>query len=289
MKVDSRLSRDLWHALEPINAVTYFCAEPRDAFSKLGCKGFWMGYFASRAAPMGPVSAGAVEASFFNFHPSRVRRAIPDAWRYVTPEEILEVRSVAAATALRRLLSTEGAETLGRKVQPSLDAAIAGAASGGKPLFGANRDVPRPADPVGALWQAATTLREHRGDCHVSLLTAAGLDGLQALVLFALSEQVDPALFMDGRGWSLEEWEMAIQSLTLRGLVTEDGTLSTSGHELREDIERLTDELSGAAYGVLDADTLDELIGNLRRGARLVTDSGEIPFPNPIGLPAPGK
>ena len=71
------VARELWHRLEVVNAVTYFSPESRDAAERIGLKGFWMGYFAFRAAPMGPVTPGVVEATFFNFHPERVRRAIP--------------------------------------------------------------------------------------------------------------------------------------------------------------------------------------------------------------------
>ncbi len=56
-----------------------------------------MGYFACRAAPMGAVTAGAVEATFFNFHRARVERAIPDAWTFATPATIVDTRAAAAA------------------------------------------------------------------------------------------------------------------------------------------------------------------------------------------------
>ena len=77
--VGPALARELWHRLEVVNAVTYFSPECRDAATRLGLRGFWMGT-RGRAAPMGSVGAGVVEATFFNFHPERVRRAIPDAW-----------------------------------------------------------------------------------------------------------------------------------------------------------------------------------------------------------------
>src|SRR5215216_5615208 len=102
--MDPALARTMWHRIETINAVTYFSAECRDAPARLGLKGFWMGYFANRAAPMGPVGAGVVEATFFNFHRDRVRRAIPEAWRLAHPADVLDARAAAAATALRRLL-----------------------------------------------------------------------------------------------------------------------------------------------------------------------------------------
>ena len=51
---------------------------------------------------------------------------------------------------------------------PLLRDVVGNASPFGRPLFAANRDVDAPPDPVAALWQAATTLREHRGDGHVA-------------------------------------------------------------------------------------------------------------------------
>ena len=117
--MDARLSRVIWHHLEAINAVTYFSPECREAPALLGLRGFWMGYFACRAAPMGPVSAAVVAATFFNFHPARVRRAIPDAWSWASPGDLLEARAGAAAAALRRLLTDGRAEQLAATRSPS--------------------------------------------------------------------------------------------------------------------------------------------------------------------------
>src|SRR5579859_1401505 len=102
--MEAALARTIWHDLETLNAVAYFSPECREAPARLGLKGFWMGYFACRAAPMGPVTAAVVEATFFNFHPGRVRRAIPDAWSIASPATVLQARAAAAAAALRRLL-----------------------------------------------------------------------------------------------------------------------------------------------------------------------------------------
>jgi hypothetical protein len=49
------LARRLWEAIEPIHAVVYFAPEPAETARRIGLRGFWMGYFAGRAAPMGPV------------------------------------------------------------------------------------------------------------------------------------------------------------------------------------------------------------------------------------------
>ena len=47
-------SRRLWKAAETVHAVTYFSEESMAAARDLGYRGFWMGYFAFRAAPLGP-------------------------------------------------------------------------------------------------------------------------------------------------------------------------------------------------------------------------------------------
>lgn len=285
--MESGIARSLWHQLEAINAVAYFTDECRDAASDLGFKGFWMGYFACRASPMGAVPAGVVEATFFNFHPSRVRRAIPDAWTIVDPEEILVARSSAAAASLRRLLPNGDAERLAETVIPALRVSIYAADNAGRPLFAANRDVSVPDDPVAALWQAATTLREHRGDGHVALLTSADLDGCEAHALLAAGEGIDPELFQQSRGWSDDDWAAACERLSERGLIASDNLLTANGQRLRAQIENDTDKLAVAPYSALGDPAVDQLLDALSPAARRIAASGDLIFPNPIGLPDP--
>ncbi len=66
----------------------YFAPDVKSAFEHLGLRGFWRGYFASRAAPMGPVPAEVVIATFYNFYPDMVRSAMSQAWRHADPAEI---------------------------------------------------------------------------------------------------------------------------------------------------------------------------------------------------------
>jgi hypothetical protein len=289
VSVDPGVSRRIWHDLEPINAVTYFCPESREAFSHLGLRGFWMGYFAARAAPMGPVDAGVVEATFFNFHPARVRRAVPDAWSHADPGAVVAVRAEAAAASLRRLLGGAGALRACASLRPLLDAAVDRADPAGKPLCAGNLEVDTPDDPVAALWQAATTLREHRGDCHVALLMASDLRAVEALALFSAAEGFDPGLFMDSRGWSRDEWGVAVDALRSRGLVSPGGDATDRGRTLRAEIEANTDELAGQPYRALPTEQRDVLVSSLREASRPLLWSGEIPFPNPIGLPRSGR
>ena len=48
-------ARRWWLAFEPVHAVVYFDPECLAAVDGLGFRGFWMGYFAGRAAPFGAV------------------------------------------------------------------------------------------------------------------------------------------------------------------------------------------------------------------------------------------
>lgn len=283
--MDPVLARTIWHRIEALNAVAYFSPECREEPARLGLKGFWMAYFGCRAAPMGAVSASVVDATFFNFHPDRVRRAIPDAWSIATPAALLDLRAAAAAAALRRLLSHRAAEQLAGDVLPAMCEAIEHATGAGRPLFTANRDVDAPGDPVAALWQAATTLREHRGDAHVALLTGAGLNGCEAHVLFAASEGVPTEMYLRSRGWSEDDWGLAVDRLRARDVLDPDQRATAAGQRLREQIEQRTDELAIEPYAHLGEARVEALLASLTSSAERVASSGEIIFPNPMGLP----
>ncbi|MEV5433216.1 hypothetical protein [Streptomyces sp. NPDC052701] len=282
--MDAAFARTVWQVLEPLHAVTYFAPESREANRAAGLRGFWMGYFASRAAPLGAVTAGVVEAAFFNFHPAMVRRAIPDAWGFAAPEAVLRARAGAATAALRRTAPSAADAAAGSV--PSLERVIAAADGAGRPLFAANRALPTPEDPVGALWQAVTALREHRGDGHVAVLTAEGLDGCEAHVLLAACEGVPAAILRNNRGWSEEDWQAAAHRLTARRLLESSGHPTGEGRGLRAHIEARTDALAVRPYRALAATEAAQLIGLLRLPADQVLASGAIPFPNPMGLPA---
>jgi len=268
-------ARAIWQAIEPIHAVTYFADECEDAFRTAGLKGFWMGYFAGRSAPMGEVGPEIVEATFFNFHPSMVQRALPDAWTYATAASVLDVRANTSAAVLRQLV--DGIDDHAATLLPLMQRAIDAANAEGRPLFAANRDVTAPDDPVAALWQATTALREHRGDGHVAALTAAGLDGCETHVLFAMAHGVSRDLYLRSRGWSDDDWSAAEQRLRSRG----------AGPDLLAAIEARTDALAWQPYeGLSDAD-VDLLVHTACEVAAAIDASGLYPYPNPIGLPAP--
>lgn len=275
-------ARRLWHVLEHVHAVTYFAPECRDATRSIGLRGFWMGYFAARAAPLGPVAPGVVEAIFATFAPAMVRRALPDAWDFADPEAVVEARHGAAARALRRL--APDVEAVADDVVPVLESCVARAPTTGRPLFGANRELTLPADPVGALWQLATSLREHRGDGHVAALVAADLSGCAPHLLLAAERCLTDELVHEARGWTPEEVARVRADLRRRGLLDGASVLTAAGAELRRTVEETTDALAARAFEPVD--DVDALVGRLAVVARAVSASGTVPYPNPMGLPA---
>jgi hypothetical protein len=271
----------MWVLLETYHDVTYFTPESRAAADELGCKGGWMGYFAMRAAPLGAVPPELVISTFYNFHPWMVRRAIPDAWRIASAEQFLATRLVGADGALRRMLG-DAVDSVDEAAALAVEAA-SHASIAGRPLGAANVALPVPEQPHLALWQAATTLRESRGDGHIAALLAASLDPVETLVLFAADRGLDPAYMRQARGWSEEEWNAAEGRLADRGLITA-GVITDSGVSLRADIEARTDELASAPWAALGPDRTARLAELLEPLALVLADNNAAMRANPMAL-----
>jgi hypothetical protein len=280
---DALLARRLWSRLEPIHAVTYFSPEPLAALADAGYKGFWMAYFAGRAAPMGRVGPEIVFATFYNFSMAHVSRALPDSWTFAPPSAALEARQEGSVAALRRAFADpELAESVATAAMLTRVAAES-APMEGRTLFAANRALPWPEEPTAALWHAATLLREHRGDGHVAVLTAAGIHGREANVLQSAAGVVPRDVFAVARQYGEAEWDSISAILVGRGLIDRDGELTPHGKALRADIEDRTDAAALSAYDALDDEQLQQLIDALLPLTRAVNATGDIPDVTPIG------
>ena len=280
-------ARSMWPVFETYHAVTYFAPESAEGYRNLGLKGGWMGYFASRAAPMGPVPPEVVTAVFFNFHPAMVARAIPDAWALADPADVLAVRLRAVDGALRRLLPdhVEAPETV-EAAGLAREASLAGHITG-RPLYGGLRSLPWPEEPHLALWHAATLLREHRGDGHVASLLAEGLDGVEAHVTAAAAGQIPREMLQVNRKWDDDEWLAAEERLRARGWLNLQGGLTEEGRAGRQRIEDRTDELASEPWRFLGLEGTARLAELWPPMARAIVDGGGVPIPSPIGAPAP--
>lgn len=284
MARDPALGRRAWRRLETIHAVTYFAPEAIGALRDAGYRGFWMGYFAGRAAPLGDVGPEVVSALFYNFAPSRVAKALPDAWSFAPPAAALDARRTGSVAALERSLAALGEEVA---VAAELSGRAARSASvDGRALFAANSNLPWPDEPFGVLWHAATLLREHRGDGHVAILTAFGISGREANVLQAAAGVTPREVFTVARDYDDAEWDALVAGLAERGVLTSDGELTPDGRALKDEIEQRTDRIALAAYDVLADDELDRLLDALAPLARAVAASGDMPAITPIGVDA---
>ncbi|MCK7621554.1 hypothetical protein MUU72_00105 [Streptomyces sp. RS10V-4] len=278
-------ARSLWLMTEPLHAVCYFAPDCRTLGKSLGLKGFWMGYFASRTAPLGAVEPAAATAVLGVFAPGMVARALPAAWSVVSPAHVLDERGTRAARALRTI--DPGLERSAATLLPRLQTLVDHAPVTARPLFAANRALCDHADPVQRLWQLTTALREFRGDAHLAVLADRGLDGCEALVLTAASGRVPRDTMREDRGWTEEEWAAAGDRLRSRGLLDAGGGATAAGLRERTHIEAETDRLAARLLRPLAPADTDDLMELLHPVVRRVLAADLLPFPNPIGLPHP--
>ncbi len=273
----------MWTLFEPVHAVTYFAPEARSAYEQAGLRGFWRGYFAGRAAPLGAASAAVVTASFFNFAPAFVARAVPGVWELITPGEARRVRTAGATEALQGLLA--GREADAAAAADLLWRAIGELDFSGRVLSAATVALPVPEDGLARLWHAATVLREHRGDGHFAALAAADIDGCAAVALRCgldlRREDLQPV-----RGWTHDAWDEALARLAGRGWIGVDGELTSAGRQAHAAVENATDWAAARPWARLGPETTAEIAAVLTPLAQACATV--VPYPSPIGVPAPG-
>src|SRR5262249_62356483 len=143
---------------------------------------------------------------------------------------------------------------------------------------------PLAAAGVGRLWQAATLLREHRGDGHFAALAVADIDGCEAVVLRCCldlrREDMQPV-----RGWTDEAWDGALSRLAARGWVGTDGALTSAGREAHAAVEDATDRAASRPWARLGPEATEEIATALTPLARAC--AAALPYPSPIRVPPP--
>lgn len=276
MTDDTPLARRAHKALEPIHTLVYFVPEAGERYAAAGVTGGMRGYFASRSAPLGQVPAEVVIATFYNFAPERVAKAIPSVWETTTPERVLAARLESADAALSRLLGEDiTSDAMAEAAALARDAAEAASEPAGlvgRPLFAAHASLPWPDAPHLQLWHAATLLREHRGDGHIAALVLAGLSGPEAAITYmATGGSMSEDLMRGTRGYSEQEWTAVKDSLRARGLLGSDNVLTADGQRLRAGIEAQTDAAARAPYDQLGEDKTQRLIELVSPWAKSIT------------------
>lgn len=278
-----RLARRFFERFEPVHAVTYFAPEVRSALDALGYRGFWMGYFAARSAPLGRVPADVVAALFYNFAPERVAKALPAAWEAAPPDAALQVRERSAVAALQRSGLDDDDPDVRTAAELAAEA-VRGLPVDGRPLFAANRALAWPDAPVARLWHAATLLREHRGDGHIAVLTTTGVSGRESNVLHAADGRVPREMIMRSRDYDEAQWNRHVSDLGERGWLSSDGELTDTGRDVKAHIEDATDALALSALDALDDDQVEQLFRALTPLTRRIVAAGDVPAATPMGL-----
>jgi hypothetical protein len=272
--------RQFWQGIEVVHDVVYFGDDIRERFDAIGLKGWWMAYFAHRSAALGTPDPKTVTALFHGFAPRLGERALPDAWSLADREEILATRLKLAVDRLTPAIDPAAVDTDVARLAKDLEAIVDGLDFAGRALAAAHANLPPPNDPIARLWWAATVLREYRGDSHVAILVAAGLDGAAANAL-AVADGRAPARQQEARGWNDDEWMAAYEHLRRRAWVDEHFAIADSGKAARAQIEDATDRVSSACFDEemqARAITTEPALVDL---ARAISSAGAVPFPNP--------
>lgn len=283
MATEAQIARTMHGVIEPIVNASYFAPESNEAFESIGLEPVAQGYVAGRAAPLGPVGPAVSAAVFFNFNPALHEAALPAAWQIASPQQVLDARWSAMQTFSERIevpqAGIEEATELAEAAAGYLDLA-------GRPLAAANAVLDLPEAPYARLWQVLTTIREHRGDGHVALLTSAGMNPVEVLVVAAnWQERLSRKFLQFSRMWSDEAWAEGEELLRERGWLDDDG-LTEECIEWRDGIEDLTDELASDPWAEIGDEDAEALFRLLTPIAQVVIDSGRTKQQLPEHFPA---
>lgn len=272
--VDAELARRIWGRLEAINVLAYFSPQVHAAHEALGLADRGTGYVAARSAPMGSVGPALVTAAFHGFAPRMIAHALPAAWEVASPDRVLTATGEALREVLTDLLGA--AEELERAAELAREAALLHPILG-RPLAAAWSAVPWADDPALVLWQAASRIRESRGDGHVALLVEAELDGVEAHLTTRGDTPKLRAILGATRGITDAEWDAAAARLVDRGLLDRDGTLTSDGTALRARIERRTDELTVPGWSAFGRPRTETLLAAMEPLVTRVLAAGVVP------------
>lgn len=259
--MDPAAVHDVHMMINLVHRFVYFVPETGEEYGALGITGQGA-YFGPRAAPLGPVPPEVVLATFYNFSPAAVLPACTGLWDQASPAAFQAARFRVVQRALARVGATLDAEQVA-EARSIVDPVVAGLDLAGKPLAAANAAVALPADPLVALWQRLTVIREWRGDAHIALLVANGLGPCDCMVVQVGTGRFPLSITQATRRWDEAQWKAAVDRLAARAWVDAEGAMTEHGIAERDRIEADTDRLCApiwAPVGDAGARRLTELI-----------------------------
>jgi len=264
----------------------YSAPEVTEEYDKIGLEGR-SGYFASRAAPMGPVPPETITATFYNFPHGLVEHWMRGRWEAVTPADV----SAARWRAVGRVLDTHVRPIMSAndiaEATDVAERAVDGLTWPGRPLAAGHAavlDQCRDNDLV-RLWQLIAVLREWRGDGHIALLTAEPLSGSECTVItYALSR--GRSFLKASRSWSDDEWSAAVERLVADGWISAEDAMTDDGKARRRSLETRTNELAVPMWDGIDDATVNRLGDLLEPAVEALTAANYFAM---FGRPAPSK
>ena len=237
-------------AINMAHRLVYFVPEAGEEYGAIGVTGRGA-YFGSRTAPLGAVPDPVIVATFYNFAPRAVETAeMAKVWSAASPSAIQEARFRTVERSLKRIGYSMTPEAIA-EARAIVDPVVAGLDYAGKPLAAANAAIPLPSDPLVALWQQITIIREWRGDAHISLLVANRVGPCQCMVLQVGTGRFPLGTATATRQWNETEWAEAIRALSELGWVDSTGAMTPEGTAAREGIEDATNQLCEPIWDVV--------------------------------------
>lgn len=288
------VSRLLASALEPVTGQVYFAPEAHANYEKLGfapSRGEFNGvmapdgpaYFTSRGSVMGQVPGEVVTAAFAVFNPAIVIPSVTHGWSLTDATTICDARDAGGIGQLTRVLghSPDGAE----RARELLRRATSVLRPEGRPLYAGLRSQSIPSTLVGEVWRLGDMLREFRGDSHTAAWISAGFTACEIGVVSELYWGMAVKSYSRSRGWSDDDYAVALDRLRSDSLVSTDDTLTPAGRLARERVEEATDLQMQPVVRALD-DDIDELIEILRPWGAAVRAAKGYPAAGPHDLAA---
>jgi len=263
-------ARRLRDACEPVAMHAVWSRVTNERLAQLGLD-FLTSYVGGRGAFLGEAAGAVVAAAFAWFEPGLVTTLWDAARAAVRLDRLVQARDESTVASLREILADEDPGEVA-----SLLADAAQAADGmGRPLFSGRRADGRPQDAVHCLWWACGLVREHRGDSHVAVAAADGLDAIEMNILTELWIGMPLLSYTATRGWPPDAMQRAIARLEGRGWVR-DGGLTDSGLSARLSIEQRTDAQEQPIVAAI-GDRLEEVCSRLNHWGQLCIEAGAFP------------
>lgn len=207
---------------------------------RLGVPGGLGHYVSYRAAPLAAAGTESVVAAFYTIKSELLELALNHAAPHATWHEIHRARDEALLTGITQL-APEIKEPLGTLAK-ELWAVVDAAPVGGRVLFAAHKQWPRPENQFLSSWHAINALREWRGDTHFALLVTEEIGAVEAGLLHDAWMGYPDKWIPKSRGATEDEIQKALSNLATRGLA-DSSAVNSEGIRYRQWLEDKTDQM----------------------------------------------